>query len=53
VVAGVENPHAAFEVFQTEWGQRANPPAITMAYVHSLANPDFLMELDAIAVVPE
>lgn len=43
---------AGFEAFQRIWGRRANPPAITMAYVAALANPDFLVEIDAIAVVP-
>ena len=42
-----------FEVFQKVWGQRPNPPAITVAFVAGLANPDFLVEMDAIAVVPE
>ncbi|HEX2620679.1 MAG TPA: RidA family protein [Phototrophicaceae bacterium] len=41
-----------FEVFRRVWGNRPNPPAITMAYVAALANPDFLVEIDAIAVVP-
>ena len=44
---------AGFEVFQQVWGRRPNPPAITMAFVAGLANPDFLIEMDAIAVVPE
>ena len=44
---------AGFEVFQRVWGRRPNPPAITMAFVAGLANPDFLVEMDAIAVVPE
>lgn len=42
-----------FEAFQQVWGRRPNPPAITMAFVAGLANPDFLVEMDAIAVVPE
>lgn len=42
-----------FEAFQQAWGRRPNPPAITMAFVAGLANPDFLIEMDAIAVVPE
>jgi enamine deaminase RidA (YjgF/YER057c/UK114 family) len=42
-----------FEVFQREWGSRPNPPLITMLFVAGLAHPDFLMEMDAIAVVPE
>ncbi len=43
----------AFEVFQHEWGNRPNPPTITLVYVAALAHPDFLMEIDAVAVVPE
>jgi enamine deaminase RidA (YjgF/YER057c/UK114 family) len=42
-----------FEVFQRVWGQRANPPVITAAMVAGLAHPDFLLELDAVAVLPE
>jgi enamine deaminase RidA (YjgF/YER057c/UK114 family) len=42
-----------FAVFQQVWGRQANPPAITMAFVAGLANPDFLLEMEAIAVVPE
>jgi enamine deaminase RidA (YjgF/YER057c/UK114 family) len=41
------------EAFQRVWGNRPNPPVITMAFVSALANPDFLVEMDAIAVVPE
>ncbi len=43
----------AFEVFQSVWGRRPNPPTITVMFVFGLANPDFLVEMDAIAVVPE
>ncbi|MHC1754149.1 MAG: RidA family protein [Methanosarcina sp.] len=42
-----------FEVFQQVWGRRPNPPAISMMFVSGLANPDFLVEMDAIAVVPQ
>jgi enamine deaminase RidA (YjgF/YER057c/UK114 family) len=41
-----------YEVFREVWGSRPNPPAITGMYVPGLANPDFLVEMDAIAVVP-
>jgi enamine deaminase RidA (YjgF/YER057c/UK114 family) len=41
-----------FEVFQRVWNRRPNPPAITAAFVAGLANPDFLIEIDAIAIVP-
>jgi enamine deaminase RidA (YjgF/YER057c/UK114 family) len=42
-----------FEVFQRMWGNRLNPPAISVMFVAGLAHPDFLAEMDAIAVVPE
>lgn len=42
-----------FEVFQRVWGKRPNPPLITGAFVSGLANPEFLAEMDAIAVVPD
>lgn len=42
-----------FEVYQRMWGNRPNPPAISAMFVAGLAHPDFLLEMDAIAVVPE
>ncbi|CAG0930088.1 aminoacrylate peracid reductase [Thermoflexales bacterium] len=44
---------AGFEVFQRVWGRRPNPPAITVMLVAGLAHPDFLVEMDAIAVIPQ
>ena len=44
---------AGFEVFQRVWGRRPNPPAITGMVVAGLANPEFLIEMDAIAVIPQ
>lgn len=41
-----------FAAFQRAWGNRPNPPAITGMFVAGLAHPDFLLEMDAIAVVP-
>jgi enamine deaminase RidA (YjgF/YER057c/UK114 family) len=41
-----------FEVFQEVWGSRPNPPAITGMFVSGLANPDFLVEMDVVAVLP-
>ncbi len=40
------------EVFRRVWAERPNPPLVTLVYVSGLAHPDFLMELEAIAVVP-
>src|SRR5512134_4041644 len=42
-----------FEAFQQVWGNRPNPPVISGMFVAGLAHPDFLAEMDAIAVVPE
>jgi enamine deaminase RidA (YjgF/YER057c/UK114 family) len=42
----------ALGVFRQVWGNRPNPPAITMLFVAGLANPEFLVEMDAVAVVP-
>lgn len=44
---------AGFAVFQEVWGRRPNPPLITVAVVQALANPEFLVELEAVAVVPD
>lgn len=52
VVQG-QSLQSGFKVFQRVWGQRPNPPAITGVFVSGLAHPDFLCEMDAIAVVPE
>jgi enamine deaminase RidA (YjgF/YER057c/UK114 family) len=38
---------------QRVWGNRPNPPAISVMFVAGLAHPDFLAEMDAVAVVPE
>lgn len=51
VVQG-QPPEAGFEVFQEVWGNRGDPPTLSVVFVSGLANPGFLMEVDAIAVVP-
>lgn len=43
---------AGYAAFQRVWGDRPNPPVITAAVVKGLAHPDFLVEMDAIAVIP-
>lgn len=42
-----------FAAFQNIWGNRTNPPTVSVLFVSGLAHPDFLAEIDAIAVVPE
>jgi enamine deaminase RidA (YjgF/YER057c/UK114 family) len=44
---------AGFTAFQNAWPQTPNPPAITGVFVSGLAHPDFLVEMDAVAVVPQ
>jgi enamine deaminase RidA (YjgF/YER057c/UK114 family) len=39
-----------FAVSQRAWGRHPNPPAISVVVVAGLAHPDFLVELEAIAV---
>ncbi len=48
-----QSPLPGFEAFRRAWGDRPNPPTITVLFVAGLANPDFLVEIDAIAVVPQ
>ena len=52
VVQG-QSVQEGFAAFQSVWGNRPNPPAISVMFVSGLAHPDFLAEMDAIAVVPE
>ena len=43
---------AGFGAFQDAWPEVPAPPAITGVIVSALAHPDFLVEMDAVAVVP-
>ena len=52
VVEG-QSLQAGFAAFQNAWPQTPNPPAITGVFVSGLAHPDFLLEMDAVAVVPQ
>jgi enamine deaminase RidA (YjgF/YER057c/UK114 family) len=47
-----QNPQAGFQAFQQKWKSK-NAPAITVVFVASLGNPEWLVEIEAIAVVPE
>ena len=48
-----QSPLPGFEAFRRAWGDRPNPPTVTVLFVAGLAHPDFLVEIDAIAVIPE
>jgi FGGY family of carbohydrate kinases, N-terminal domain/Endoribonuclease L-PSP len=52
VVQG-QSLQAGFAAFQNAWPEVPNPPAITGVFVSGLAHPDFLVEMDAVAVVPQ
>jgi enamine deaminase RidA (YjgF/YER057c/UK114 family) len=52
VVEG-QSLQAGFAAFQNAWPEVPNPPAITVVFVSGLAHPDFLVEMDAVAVVPQ
>ena len=53
VVEG-QDVRQAFAAFQQAWGDRTSPPPlITAAFVRSLGHPDWLAEVDAVAVVPD
>jgi enamine deaminase RidA (YjgF/YER057c/UK114 family) len=41
-----------YAAFQRVWRDQPDPPVITAAIVKGLARPEFLVEIDAIAVVP-
>jgi enamine deaminase RidA (YjgF/YER057c/UK114 family) len=44
---------AAFAAFQNACPETPSPPAITGVFVSGLAHPDFLVEMDAVALVPQ
>jgi enamine deaminase RidA (YjgF/YER057c/UK114 family) len=52
VVEG-QSLQAGFAAFQSAWPETPNTPAITGVFVSGLAHPDFLVEMDAVAVVPQ
>ena len=43
--------NAAFGAWMAVWGKRTNPPTVTALRVAGLANPDFLIEIEAQAVL--
>jgi enamine deaminase RidA (YjgF/YER057c/UK114 family) len=45
--------YSGFQASQKYLGQMENPPAISVLIVAGLANPDFLVEIDATAFIPE
>lgn len=52
VVQG-QDLYRGFQVSQKFLGDLKNPPVISVLVVAGLANPDFLVEIDATAFIPE
>ncbi|GGK38479.1 RidA family protein [Nocardia camponoti] len=52
LVVDGQDVRAGFAAFQRVWGQRPNPPAITVAKVAGLAVPGALVEIEAVAAIP-
>lgn len=48
-----QNPQDGFQVFQKRWINKQNFPTVTVLFVAGLGNPDWLIEIDAIAIIPE
>jgi enamine deaminase RidA (YjgF/YER057c/UK114 family) len=52
-VAQRQNPVGAFQASQKFMNNLTNPPVITVLIVAGFANPDFLIEIDLVAFIPE
>ncbi len=50
ILAG-QDLRAGFGAWVNVWGTRANPPAVTGIFVAGLAHPDYLVEIEATAVL--
>jgi enamine deaminase RidA (YjgF/YER057c/UK114 family) len=48
-----QNLREGFAAFAEKWGDKPNPPTLTGLFVSGLSNPDWLVEIEAVAVVPE
>jgi len=50
-LAGDIDLRPGFAAWMSVWGNRNNPPTVTGLRVHGLAHPDFLVEIEAVAVL--
>lgn len=48
-----QNPAEGFQAFQEIWKDPEKLPVVTVVFVAGLGNPEWLVEIEAIAVVPE
>ena len=49
IVSG-QSPQPAFQIFQEALSGQSKPPLVTVLFVAGLANPEFLLEVEAIAI---
>ena len=50
-LAGDVDLRPGFGAWMAVWGNRPNPPTVSGIRVHGLANPDYLVEIEAVAVI--
>jgi enamine deaminase RidA (YjgF/YER057c/UK114 family) len=48
-----QDPVEGFKAFQEHWPEKSSPPAISVLFVAGLGRPDWLVEIEAIAAIPE
>lgn len=48
-----QNPLDGFQAFQQKWGNKQGFPAVTVIFVVGLGNPEWLIEIDAVAEIPD
>ncbi len=46
-----QNPQEGFAAFQQKWGNSQNYPAISVRFVSGLGRPEWLVEIEAVAIV--
>lgn len=46
-----QSPQVGFKVFQPVLSELKTPPLVTAVFVDSLANPDYLLEIEVMAVI--
>ena len=47
-----QDPRDGFAAFQKMWGDNPRLPVVTVLFVAGLGHPDWLVEIDAVAVIP-
>jgi enamine deaminase RidA (YjgF/YER057c/UK114 family) len=48
-----QNAQSGFKAFQERWNNNKKFPLVTVVFVAGLGKPEWLVEIDAIAIIPE